>query len=65
VRGLFTDRLEGIAKLNYVNGSGLGGTASGSAGLLFKFAQNWGLNAEIELAEQNQQVYTVGVRASF
>ncbi|MGD9584343.1 MAG: hypothetical protein AB7V26_11850 [Lysobacterales bacterium] len=65
LRGLLTDRLEGIAKLNYSNGNNINSTTSGTAGLLFKFNKTWGLSGEVELAEQNVQVYTAGIRASF
>lgn len=65
LRGLLTDQLEGIAKVNYTGGSGTGGNTSGSFGLLYKFNKTWGLSGEVELAEQNVQVYTAGIRASF
>lgn len=65
LRGLITDRLEGIAKVNYTDGSGLSGTASGTVGLLFKFNKTFGISGEVELFEQNVQIYTAGIRASF
>lgn len=65
VRTAFTDKVEGILKANYSDAEDFGGDFSGTAGLLVKLNDTWGINGEVEFAEHNVQTYTVGIRASF
>ncbi|HZH43509.1 MAG TPA: outer membrane beta-barrel protein [Lysobacter sp.] len=64
VRGAINDRLEGYAKVNYVDGGDFDGDFSGTLGALVKFNPTWGLVAEVE-GDNDARRYLVGVRASF
>lgn len=67
VRTAFTDKVEGLLKANFsdVENNNNKGDFSGTAGLLVKLNNTWGINGEVEFAEHNVQTYTVGIRASF
>lgn len=64
VRGSFNDKLEGLLKANYTNGSDFDSDFSGTAGLQWKFTQTWGLTGEVTFADGGE-TYLVGLRASF
>lgn len=65
VRTAFTDKVEGILKANYKDFEDNSGDFSGTAGLLVKLNNTWGISGEVEFAEHNVQTYTAGIRASF
>jgi len=64
VRGSFSDKVEGLLKANYTNGSDFDSDFSGTAGLQWKFTQTWGLTGEVTFADRTE-TYLVGLRASF
>jgi len=64
VRGSFSDKVEGLIKANYTDGSDFSGDFSGTAGLQWKFTQTWGLTGEVTFADGGE-TYLVGLRASF
>lgn len=64
VRGGFSDQLEGLFKVNYVDiGSG-GGDTSATAGLHYKFSSVFGAVAEAEFGDGDTS-WLLGVRARF
>lgn len=63
-RGNMTDSLEGLVKLNYLDGNDVDGDFTGTLGAQYKFSEMWGVTGEVEFADGGQ-VYMVGVRASF
>jgi Ax21 family sulfation-dependent quorum factor len=64
VRGLLSDDIEGIAKLNYRDARNVDGDFSATLGGQYKFTETWGINAEIEFGNDGQS-YLIGVRANF
>jgi len=64
LRGSFSDKVEGLIKANYTDGSDFDGDFSGTAGLHWKFTQTWGLTGEVEFGDGGE-AYLVGLRASF
>ena len=63
-RGNFTENLEGLFKANYRDVDVLGDDFTATAGLQYKFNPTWGLTGEVEF-DDSDEIYTVGVRASF
>lgn len=61
----FNDYIEGLARLNYIDGSDVDGDVTGTLGLLVKFNPTWGVAGEIETDGDGGEFYSVGVRASF
>jgi Ax21 family sulfation-dependent quorum factor len=64
VRTAFSDRLEGLAKLNYYDASDYSGDVTGTVGGQYKFNQMWGATAEAEVGN-GDKAWMLGVRASF
>ena len=65
LRGNFTPNIEGVLKANYRNIDGAeDGDFTGTAGLQYRFSPTWGVTGEVEFG-QGDQIYLVGVRASF
>lgn len=64
VRSAFSDRVEGIAKLNYYDASDYSGDVTGTVGGQYKFNPTWGATAEAEFGN-GDKAYLLGVRASF
>lgn len=65
VRGAFTDKVEGLFKVNYTDGSDFSGDFTGTAGLQFNINQTWGITGEVEFDDNSNHAYTAGLRASF
>lgn len=63
-RGQLGQHLEATLKANYTDSNDLGSEFTPSAGVLFKFNQNWGLFADAEKSQDTLR-YAAGVRASF
>lgn len=64
VRSAFSDRIEGIAKVNYYDASDYDGDVTGTVGGQYKFNDTWGATAEAEFGN-GDKAWLVGVRASF
>jgi hypothetical protein len=65
IRGNFTENLEGLLKANYRDVDVFGDDFSATAGLMYKISPTWGVTGEVEFDDQDGEIYTVGVRASF
>lgn len=65
IRGSFSENFEGLAKANYNDGDNADGDFSATLGAQFKFNQTWGIVGEAEFGDNDAEIYTVGVRASF
>jgi len=64
VRSALTERFEGLAKANYVDGDDFDGDFTGTVGGLYKFTPTWGLSGDVTFGD-GAQVYSLGLRASF
>jgi opacity protein-like surface antigen len=64
VRGDLTSKLEGLARVNYIDGHNFNGNATGTLGLQYKFNPTWGITSEVNFG-QGDEVAQLGVRASF
>ena len=64
VRTAFSDRIEGLAKLNYYDASDYTGDVTGTVGGQYKFNSMWGATAEAEFGN-GDKAWLLGVRASF
>jgi hypothetical protein len=58
------ERLEGWAKVGYLDASDFSGNFVGGVGGQYKFNQTWGIVGEVEVFDELSR-YMVGVRASF
>lgn len=61
----FNEHLEGLARLNYLDGSDIDGDVTGTLGLLAKFGPTWGVVGEVETDGDGGEFFTLGLRASF
>jgi opacity protein-like surface antigen len=64
VRSAFSDRVEGIAKVNYYDASDFNGDVTGTVGGQYKFNSMWGATAEAEFGN-GDKAWLLGVRANF
>ena len=64
VRSALSDRIEGIAKVNYYDASDYDGDVTGTVGGQYKFNDMWGATAEAEFGN-GDKAWLLGVRASF
>jgi hypothetical protein len=65
LRGNFSENFEGLAKVNYRNIEGGDGDFTGTLGMQYKFSPTWGVTGEVEFDNDDGEIYTVGLRASF
>jgi Ax21 family sulfation-dependent quorum factor len=61
----FNANVEGLARVNYVDGGDIDANTTGTLGLLVKLDRSWGINGEIEFDGEGNEAYTLGLRASF
>lgn len=64
VRGVLAPHVEGWLKAQYTDGDAYDGEFSGAVGLLYRFNEMWGVEAEGDFGANNRQL-SLGVRASF
>lgn len=64
VKAGLTDKLEGLAQINYRDGDAYSGDTSGVLGLRYNLAQNWSVAGQSEFASDGR-LYHVGVRYGF
>lgn len=64
IRGQLAQNFEGWIKAHYTDGDYYDSQFGGTLGVLVKFNPTWGVSAEAEVGDDNQ-LYTIGVRASF
>lgn len=60
-----TEKFEGLAQLNHYNGQDFTSDNTGTVTARYKFTPLWGVNSGVEFDNHNNQVYTLGVSASF
>lgn len=65
VRGNFTENFEYLGKVNYRDVDVFGDDFTYTAGLQYKFSPTWGVTGEVEFDNEDGEIYTVGLRASF
>lgn len=64
VRGQFSERWEGLAKVNFYDKGDYRSDTTGTVGVQYRFTPRWGVTSEVEFDGDNQ-AYLLGVRASF
>lgn len=65
VRAALTPMLEGYAMLGYEDGNNYSGDVYGRLGGQVKFNQNWGLAADVKIANGGDTQWTVGPRLTW
>lgn len=65
VRGMLIPKLEGYAMLGYEDGDHYSGDVYGRLGGQVKFNRNWGLAADVKIANGGDNQWTVGPRLTW
>jgi opacity protein-like surface antigen len=60
-----TSNFEGLAQINHYNGLDFAADNTATVSGLYKFGPVWGVNGGIEFDNDDNQIYTLGVSASF
>lgn len=60
-----TENFEGLAQFNHYNGLDYLADNSGTVKARYKFGTNWGIDGGVEFDDDSNELYTVGVSASF